>query len=154
MNRTITDHLRAHILGLPLQGPGGTWESEWNRAFEAEMRALLRAWGWTWDDDCADRMRARLVMGSIRYGRLGAPGKPPWDRPGRVAREWEQYARDGAIERLVALAAECLVYWTENAREGWAVRNAVRAMVEYSRRRAEGAECVETGEHGTTEAVW
>ncbi len=52
-----------------------------------------------------ERLRMnRKIVGSIRYGRMGAPGKPQFDRVADMIRRLQKYAGDGNAEHLVDVA--------------------------------------------------
>lgn len=98
---TIHQHLRRHLeesLGLPqtpLAAPfEELWETEWDSHFERLMRN-------------------KLVFGSVRYGRLGDPSKPQWDRLGRIRRELQHYEQTGDLEALVEIANHALLEFVE-----------------------------------------
>ena len=52
------------------------------------------------DELCLNRM----IMGAFRYGRLGAAGKPQYDRVEDARRRLALYAQTGNLEHLVAVA--------------------------------------------------
>lgn len=58
-------------------------------------------------------MRNRLVFGALRYGRLGAAGKPRYDRLASVQRRLAAYRATGNQEHLVDAAALLLVEFEE-----------------------------------------
>ena len=58
-------------------------------------------------------MRNRLLMGAFRYGRIGAPGKPVYDRVKSCIKRLEQYAATGNKELLVDVANLCLLEFVE-----------------------------------------
>jgi|LSQX01.2.fsa_nt_gb hypothetical protein len=71
------------------------WETEWSYRFEKLMRS-------------------RLVMGPFRgYGKLNQPGKPQWDRIGRIKREIDEYERTHNLECLVEIANHALLEFEE-----------------------------------------
>jgi hypothetical protein len=91
---TVADAIRAHLLARAGLGDLPTRESEWCPRFEAAMRA-------------------RLVMGALRYGRMGSPGKPQYDRTTCAVRRLLDYAESGNLERLVDAANLCLLEFVE-----------------------------------------
>jgi hypothetical protein len=95
------DALRAHLLeGLGLGDPRRVpplpelAATEWSPAFERLMRN-------------------RLLMGAIRYGRLGEAGKPAFERIPDIIRRAKKYAEDGNLEHLVDLANLALCEYVE-----------------------------------------
>jgi len=78
-------------------------ESEWSPMFERLMRN-------------------RLVLGALRYGRLGAPGKRRYDRVGSVERRLAAYRDTGNREHLVDSAALLMLEFEEGThpRSHWA----------------------------------
>jgi 2-keto-3-deoxy-L-rhamnonate aldolase RhmA len=64
-----------------------------------------------------ERMRARRkVLGAMRYGRLGARGKPQFDRVADMIRRLNKYAADGNAEHLVDVANLAELEFVEGAR--------------------------------------
>ena len=64
--------------------------------------------------------RNRLIMGAMRYGRLGSPGKAKYDRIASILKRIGLYASTGNQEHLVDVANECLIEFTEPSRPGGA----------------------------------
>jgi len=99
---TITKHLRDKLhnrLGIPNEPvrniiKGDLTKTEWSYEFERLMRN-------------------RLIMGAIRYGRLGALGKLQWDRVPDIIRRLKQYQQTGNLEHLVDCANLCLCEFVE-----------------------------------------
>jgi hypothetical protein len=101
---TITEKIRARLydrLGIdpePAPGPHigvvDLRRTEWSAEFE-------------------QLMRDRLVMGALRYGRLGVPGKPQYDRTADVIRRVKKYAATGNLEHLVDVANLALAEYVE-----------------------------------------
>lgn len=87
---TVSQHIRRRLLYL-----GKLAQSEWSYEFE-------------------ELMRNRLIMGVFRYGyKLGAKGKPQFDRIGSAIRHLKQYRDTGNLEHLVDAANLCLVEFVE-----------------------------------------
>lgn len=86
---TVAQHIRRRLLYL-----GKLAQSEWSYEFE-------------------ELMRARLIMGAFRYGRLGAPGKPQFDRIAYAIRCLQKYEDTGNLECLVDGANLLLVEFVE-----------------------------------------
>jgi len=55
----------------------------------------------------------RRIMGALRYGLLGAPGKPRYDRVGDAIRRLREYADTGSLELLVDVANLALLEFVE-----------------------------------------
>lgn len=66
-----------------------------------------------WSADFERLMRNRLVMGAIRYGAIGAAGKPKYDRIGRAIKELDAFRKDQNTERLVDVANMMLLHFCE-----------------------------------------
>lgn len=100
---TVTDHIRARLLArvdcddlpdLPVLR-----ETEWCPEFE--------------------RLRSnRLVMGAFRYGRLGAAGKPAYDRIECAANRLHKYQVDLNAEHLVDVANMMMLEFVEGTHNG------------------------------------
>jgi len=57
-----------------------------------------------WSEEFERLQRNRLLMGALRYGLMGAPGKRRWDRVSDVKRRLDLYTEDGNLEHLVDCA--------------------------------------------------
>lgn len=66
-----------------------------------------------WSQTFETLMRNRLILGAIRYGRLGSEGKPKYDRITRAAQELELYRKDRNAEHLVDVANMMLLEFEE-----------------------------------------
>jgi len=66
-----------------------------------------------WSSHFEKLQRARLIMGAFRYGRLGAAGKPPWDRITRIQWDVARYQATGNLEHLVDAANHCMLEFVE-----------------------------------------
>lgn len=66
-----------------------------------------------WSSEFETRMRNRLVMGALRYGRLNAPGKPQWDRIGNMIERLKYYRESGNTQALVDVANLALCEYVE-----------------------------------------
>lgn len=66
-----------------------------------------------WSHDFERLMRNRMIMGALRYGVLGAPGKPQYDRIPSIIKRLKLYERDGNTEHLVDAANLCLCEFVE-----------------------------------------
>lgn len=97
MLKTVTRHIRHHLLKLPtlkLLTYADLIKSEWSPKFE-------------------QLMRNRLIMGALRYGLLNAPGKPRYDRMSRILDCLIEYKETGNQEFLVDIANLALVEFEE-----------------------------------------
>lgn len=94
---TIFQHIRERLYqqkGLPLYDMDELRKSEWSYDFE-----LL--------------MRRRLLMGALRYGKLGAEGKPRYNRLKSILKRIKIYQSTGNTECLVDIANLCLCEFVE-----------------------------------------
>ena len=66
-----------------------------------------------WSEEFERLCRNRMVMGAFRYGRLGAPCKPQWDRVTAVRRHMDAYEADGNLEHLVDVANMVMLEFVE-----------------------------------------
>ena len=66
-----------------------------------------------WSDEFEKLMREGLVMGALRYGKLGAPNKPQYDRIPDMIRRLKQYQSDGNLEHLRDVANIALCEFVE-----------------------------------------
>jgi hypothetical protein len=97
--KTVSEHIRARLFPDPEPEPeiatlGELQASEWSPEFEQYMRN-------------------RLIMGALRYGRLGAPGKPSYDCVSRMQKDLLDYHLTGNREFLVDIANHALVEFVE-----------------------------------------
>lgn len=70
-----------------------------------------------WSDEFERLMRNRLIMGALRYGPLGARGKPQYDRVASIKKRLDKYAADGNLEMLVDAANLALLEFVEGRHE-------------------------------------
>ena len=68
-----------------------------------------------WSVDFERLMRNRLTMGAVRYGRLGAAGKPQYDRVASIEKRLAAYVATENTEYLVDIANLCLCEFVEGA---------------------------------------
>jgi hypothetical protein len=66
-----------------------------------------------WSEKFEKLMRNRLVFGAIRYGRIGAEGKPKYDRVESMINRISKYKESGNKEFLVDVANLCLLEFVE-----------------------------------------
>lgn len=66
-----------------------------------------------WSPKFEQLMRNRLIMGALRYGKLGEPGNPKYDRLTSMSRRLNRYACTGNLELLVDIANLCLCEFVE-----------------------------------------
>ena len=60
-----------------------------------------------------EAMRDRLILGGLRYGLLGAPEKPQYNRVADIVRRSEEYTATGNDELLVDIANLALLEFVE-----------------------------------------
>lgn len=66
-----------------------------------------------WSPTFEQLMRNRLVFGAYRYGLLGDPSKPQFDRVQSVKNRLDLYETTGNLEHLVDVANLCLLEFCE-----------------------------------------
>jgi hypothetical protein len=66
-----------------------------------------------WSEHFEQLMRNRLIMGAMRYGRIGVPGKPQYDRIESIIKRLSKYRDSGNKEFLVDAANLCLLEFVE-----------------------------------------
>lgn len=66
-----------------------------------------------WSTEFEQFMRNRLIMGALRYGKLGTPGKPVYDRTSSIQKRLTAYRTTGNKELLVDIANLCLCEFVE-----------------------------------------
>lgn len=66
-----------------------------------------------WSKRFEDLMRNRLVMGGLRHGLMGSPGKPQYDRVSQIIRRARKYLKTGNDELLVDIANMALLEFEE-----------------------------------------
>jgi len=128
---TVFAYLRERLLeakGLLLDRPAAKrdyeslWRSEWSQSFEDALWGTLGGKGQpAWPGRRAEfieMMRNRLVMGALRYGLLGAPGKRRYPRVDGARKRLAQYRESGNLECLVDLANMMLLEWVEGDSRG------------------------------------
>jgi len=67
-----------------------------------------------WSKEFETLMRNRLVMGALRYGRLGAKDKPKYDRVNEIKKRLKKYENSGNLEYLVDIANMALIEFVES----------------------------------------
>lgn len=67
-----------------------------------------------WSPQFEQLMRNRLIMGALRYGRLGAAGKKQYDRVASITKRIALYGATGNLEHLVDVANEALLEFVES----------------------------------------
>ena len=91
--RTVTEHIRAHLLR------------------ETPTIAELRESEWCHDFE--ELQRNRLIVGAFRYGRLGDPNKPQYDRCVAMTSRLGKYRETGNTEFLVDIANLAMLEFVE-----------------------------------------
>lgn len=66
-----------------------------------------------WSHKFEQLMRNRLIMGALCYGKLGASGKPKYDRFKSMFKRLVAYRDTGNLELLVDIANLCLVEFVD-----------------------------------------
>ena len=66
-----------------------------------------------WSEEFERLMRNRLIIGALRYGRLGAANKPQYDRINSMIKRLTKYQETGNKEFLVDVANICLLEFVE-----------------------------------------
>ena len=66
-----------------------------------------------WSAEFESLMRNRLVIGALRYGLIGAPGKPRYNRPDAIRTKLQHYEETGNTETLVDVANLALLEYVE-----------------------------------------
>ena len=66
-----------------------------------------------WSEEFERLMRNRLIIGALRYGRLGAANKPQYDRANSMIKRLSKYKETGNKEFLVDVANLCLLEFVE-----------------------------------------
>lgn len=66
-----------------------------------------------WSSDFEQLMRNRLILGALRYGRIGHKNKPKYDRVGSMKKRLLKYEKTGNREYLVDVANLCLLEFVE-----------------------------------------
>jgi len=95
--QTVTEHIRARLLSfMPKRLP--------------DLDSLLKT------ERCPEFEKFRLnrmVMGALRYGMLGAKGKPKYDRIECMIRRLNAYRKDRNAEHLVDVANLSMLEFVE-----------------------------------------
>jgi hypothetical protein len=71
-----------------------------------------------WSPEFERLMRNRLIMGGMRYGLLGAAGKPKYDRVASMKKRLDLYLQDRNAEHLVDVANIALCEFVEGDHDG------------------------------------
>lgn len=66
-----------------------------------------------WSEDFEKLMRNRLIIGALRYGKIGAANKPQYDRVNSMIKRLTKYQETGNKEFLVDVANLCLLEFVE-----------------------------------------
>lgn len=66
-----------------------------------------------WSEEFERLMRNRLIIGALRYGRIGAANKPQYDRVSSMIKRLSKYQETGNKEFLVDVANICLLEFVE-----------------------------------------
>lgn len=106
MPKTNFEHLRER-----LHQRAGLFETTKPTRSALEIYNELRASEWS--PKFEEYMRNRLVIGSMRYGKLHAAGKPKYDRIAGARKRLKQYEETGNLETLVDIANMMLLEFEE-----------------------------------------
>ena len=101
------DHETRSLMRARLLARAGVTE---DRLSGVSIAALRRT---EWSAEFESLMRNRMVQGAFRYGRLGAKGKPHYDRLMEIRRRLERYEDTGNLECLVDAANVALLEFVE-----------------------------------------
>lgn len=66
-----------------------------------------------WSIDFENLMRNRLLLGALRYGKIGIKNKPKYDRVESMIKRLTKYKETGNKEFLVDIANFCLLEFVE-----------------------------------------
>ncbi len=66
-----------------------------------------------WSDEFEQYMRNRMIMGAMRYGLIGDPRKPHYDRIEFMRRKLDEYEKTGNLELLVDTANGAMLEYLE-----------------------------------------
>ena len=99
MQKTVFEHIRAHLLDIPID--------EQNQATLEELEQT------EWCTDFERKMRNRLILGSLRYGRMGCAGKPQYNRVKDMHKRLDKYLEDGNLEHLVDISNLAMLEYVE-----------------------------------------
>lgn len=66
-----------------------------------------------WSNEFEKFMRNRLILGAIRYGRIGAKNKTKYDRVSSMQKRLQKFKESGNKEFLVDVANLCLLEFVE-----------------------------------------
>jgi hypothetical protein len=100
--------IRAHLLRF-VESQGADL-SRYTPPEAPSLSALRRS---EWSDAFEQAMRNRLIIGALRYGLIGARGKPVYDRLGGIQKRLSQYRLSGNRECLVDIANLALLEFVE-----------------------------------------
>ena len=70
-----------------------------------------------WSNQFELLMRNRLILGAVRYGKLGEPNKPKYDRMSAILNRAARYIEDGNQEHLVDVANLAMLEFVEGKHE-------------------------------------
>ena len=77
------------------------------------LTSLPELWASEWSPEFERLQRNRLVLGALRYGRLGEREKGSWDRIPAACAALEDYLETGNLENLVDAANLCMLEFVE-----------------------------------------
>jgi hypothetical protein len=93
-------------------------ESEWSPVYENAFKKVSELFYEEEFDESLFRgfiqfQKNRLVMGAYRYGYLGDPDKPKWDRLVAIEKYFAKYMESGNAEMLIDVSNYCLLEYVE-----------------------------------------
>lgn len=101
MNNVIPWHPREWFIAQSWRRAAGKPEQAEPDTRGRTLEELARS---EWSPEFERAMRARMIMGALRYGLLGAAGKPCYDRIASAHKRLDLYATTGNLEHLADVA--------------------------------------------------
>lgn len=103
MDKTVFEHIRDHLLkGVPLID------------YDKDVVTLDELKRTEWNREFEKHMRDRLIIGGLRYGRMGSGEKKQYDFTGATERCMQRYRETGNLEFLVDAANNCMLEFVES----------------------------------------
>lgn len=91
------------------------WYEKFSADFPDDDFARLRKTEWS--EAFETLMRNRLVIGALRYGRMGSTGKPQYDRISAAKKRLARYLETGNVEMLVDVANFMMLEFVEGPKK-------------------------------------
>ena len=89
------------------------WHEKFNPEFNPDGDELSKLRQTEWSPAFEMLMRSRLLIGAIRYGRMGSSSKPKYDRVNAAIQRLRVYAETGNLEMLVDVANFMMLEFVE-----------------------------------------